>query len=452
MLENRNISKKELKKSSKKIAKHLDYIDSRSQALLLSTTKSSRLLIWFSFLFFLSLFIWMYFTQIDQLVRGIGRVIPSKKIQTIQNLEGGIVSKVWIKEGDKVQIDDILLELDKKNFESKEQENSLKIYALKAKILRLEAEAKGKKLILKKGVLRENLKQELRLYNVNKNALVQEVSILKKQLFQKRNELKEKKAQKEHLEDRLELTKQEVQMKKDLLAQLVGSRNELNLAQQKLSSIEGEQSATQLAIPRLVSVIEEVKTQIKQSKVKFQKKAIEALTIAKNELARLKQMNISKKDRVSRATVRSPVTGVVQRLFFNTIGGVVKAGEEIIEIVPSDEGLVIQTKIRPADIASIRLGQEVIVRFTAYDFSIYGSLKGEVIHISADTIIDETDRKSYYQIEIKTQKNYLGNRKNSLKIRTGMVATVDIISGKQRVMDYVLKPILRAKFNVLSER
>ena len=452
MLKNRNISKKELRKSSKKIAKHLDYIDSRSQALLLSTTKSSRLLIWFSFLFFLSLFIWMYFTQIDQLVRGIGRVIPSKKIQTIQNLEGGIVSKVWIKEGDKVQIDDILLELDKKNFESKEQENSLKIYALKAKILRLEAEAKGKKLILKKGVLRENLKQELRLYNVNKNALAQELSILKKQLFQKRNELKEKKAQKEHLEDRLELTKQEVQMKKDLLAQLVGSRNELNLAQQKLSSIEGEQSATQLAIPRLVSVIEEVKTQIKQSKVKFQKKAIEALTIAKNELARLKQMNISKKDRVSRATVRSPVTGVVQRLFFNTIGGVVKAGEEIIEIVPSDEGLVIQTKIRPADIAFIRLGQEVIVRFTAYDFSIYGSLKGEVIHISADTIIDETDRKSYYQIEIKTQKNYLGNKKNSLKIRTGMVATVDIISGKQRVMDYVLKPILRAKFNVLSER
>ena len=452
MLENKNISKKELKKSSKKIAQHLDYIDSHSQALLLSTTKSSRLLIWFSFLFFLSLFIWMYFTQIDQLVRGIGRVIPSKKIQTIQNLEGGIVSKVWIKEGDKVQIDDVLLELDKKNFESKEQENSLKIYALKAKILRLEAEAKGKKLILKKGVLRENLKQELRLYNVNKNALAQEVTILSKQLFQKRNELKEKKSQKEHLENRLKLTKQEVQMKKDLLAQLVGSRNELNLAQQKLSSIEGEYSATQLAIPRLVSVIEEVKSQIKQSKVKFQKKAIEALTIAKNELARLKQMNISKKDRVSRATVRSPVTGVVQRLFFNTIGGVVKAGEEIIEIIPSDEGLVIQTKIRPADIAFIRLGQEVIVRFTAYDFSIYGSLKGEVIHISADTIIDETDKKSYYQIEIKTKKNYLGNKKNSLEIRTGMVATVDIISGKQRIMDYVLKPILRAKFNVLSER
>ena len=452
MLKNRNISKKELKKSSKKIAQHLDYIDSRSQALLLSTTKSSRLLIWFSFLFFITLLTWMYFAQIDQLIRGTGRVIPSKKIQTIQNLEGGIISKVWVKEGDIVQIDDVLVELEKKNFQSKEQENNLKIYALKAKILRLEAEIKGKKLTLRKGVLKENLKQELQLYNVNKNSLKQEISILKKQLFQKQNELKEKKSKKVHLKKRLNLTQQEVQMKKDLLEQLVGSRNELNLAQQKLSSIEGEYSATQLAIPRLVSVIEEVRSQIKQSKVKFQKKAVEALTIAKDELARVKQLNISKTDRVSRATVRSPVAGVVQQLFFNTIGGVVKAGEEIIEIVPSDDGLVIQTKIRPSDIAFIRLGQEVIVRFTAYDFSIYGSLKGKVMNISADTIINKMDKRSYYQIEVKTQKNYLGNKKNRLKIRTGMVTTVDIISGKQRIMDYVLKPILRAKLNVLSER
>jgi len=452
MLKNRNISKKELKESSKKIAQHLDYIDSRSQALLLSTTKSSRLLIWFSFLFFITLLTWMYFAQIDQLIRGTGRVIPSKKIQTIQNLEGGIISKVWVKEGDIVQIDDVLVELEKKNFQSKEQENNLKIYALKAKILRLEAEIKGKKLTLRKGVLKENLKQELQLYNVNKNSLKQEISILKKQLFQKQNELKEKKSKKVHLKKRLNLTQQEVQMKKDLLEQLVGSRNELNLAQQKLSSIEGEYSATQLAIPRLVSVIEEVRSQIKQSKVKFQKKAVEALTIAKDELARVKQLNISKTDRVSRATVRSPVAGVVQQLFFNTIGGVVKAGEEIIEIVPSDDGLVIQTKIRPSDIAFIRLGQEVIVRFTAYDFSVYGSLKGKVMNISADTIINKIDKKSYYQIEVKTQKNYLGDEENRLEIRTGMVTTVDIISGKQRIMDYVLKPILRAKLNVLSER
>ena len=451
-LENRDISKKELRNSSKKIAPHLEYVDSRSQALLLSTTKSSRVLIWFSFLFFLSLLSWMYLSQIEQLIRGTGKVVPSKRVQTIQNLEGGIISKVWVKEGDIVQVDDVLVELEKKNFQSKEQENNLKIYALKAKILRLNAEIKGKNFIIKKGLLEENLKQELQLYNINKNSLLQEINILKRQLFQKQNELKEKNAKKKHLKHRLSLTRQEVQMKKNLLEQLVGSRNELNLAQQKLSSIEQEYSATKLAIPRLNSVIEEVRGEIKQSRVNFQKKAIEALSLAKEELARVKQINISKKDRVSRATVRSPVAGVVQRLFFNTIGGVVKAGEEIIEIIPSDEGLIIQTKIRPSDIAFIRLGQEVIVRFSAYDFSIYGSLKGEVVNISADTIIDNIDKISYYQIEVKTKKNYLGEAKNRLKIRTGMVATVDIISGKQRIMDYVLKPILRARLNVLSER
>jgi adhesin transport system membrane fusion protein len=452
ILENRNISKKELKKSSKKLAKNLNYIDSRSQALLLSTTKSSRLLIWTSFLFIITLLSWMQFSEINQLIRGVGRVVPSSKMQTIQNLEGGIVSKVLVKEGDMVKENDILIELDKKNFKSKEKENRLKIYELKARILRLEAESKGKKLILKKGRLKEKLKQELQLYKVNKNVLAQEVNILKKQLFQKQNELKEKRAKKENLAQTLSLTQEEVQMKQDLLAQLVGSRNELNLAQQKLSSIKGEFSSTKLAIPRLISAIEEVKSQIKQTKIKFQKRAVEELTLAKDELARVKQLNISKKDRVSRATVRSPVAGVVQKLFFNTIGGVVKAGEKIMQIVPTDDTLIIESKIRPSDIAFIRLKQEVIVRFTAYDFSIYGSLKGKVIHISADTMLDEADKKSYYQVQIKTHKNYLSQEKDQLKIMTGMVATVDVISGKQSIMNYILKPILRAKFNVMSER
>jgi len=457
ILKNRNISTKELRRTSKKIAQNLDFIDSRSQALLLSTTKNSRLLILTSFLFVLTLLLWMYYAKIDQLVRGVGRVIPSQKIQSIQNLEGGIVSKVWVQEGDRVKVGDVLVELDKKNFQSKEQENSLKIYELKAKILRLEAEANSKKFItkkfiIKKGVLEHKLEQEFQLYKANKRVLKEELNILTKQLFQKRNELAEKKAKKENLAKTLTLTKQEVQMKEDLLAKLVGSRNELNLAQQKLSSIEGEYSATKLAIPRLLSVIEEVKNQMKQTKVKFQKKALEELTLAKGELSRVEQLNISKKDRVSRATVRSPVTGTVQKLFFNTVGGVVKAGEEILQIVPSDDILIIESKIRPSDIAFIAQGQEVIVRFTAYDFSVYGSLKGKVTQISADTMIDENDKKSYYQVQIKTEKNYLGEEENKLKIMTGMVTTVDIITSEQRVMDYVLKPILRAGFNVMSER
>ena len=448
-LENRDISSKDIRKAGKKIKSSIDYIDSRSEALLLSTTKTARFLIWFSFLFFVALIAWMYTAKIDQLIRGVGRVIPSKKIQTIQNLEGGIVSKLLVHEGDMVKEGMVLIELDKTAYKSKKEENQLKIDELRAKIRRLEAESKGKKFVVKRG---KKLKQEERLYRANQKVVNQEISILKKQLFQKRNELKELKAKKQNLQKSLNLTKKEVQMKRDLLEQLVGSRNELNLAEQKLSSVEGEFTATSLAIPRLVSVIEQVKTEIKQVKITFQKKATEELTSAKDELARVEQSVISKKDRVTRATVRSPVTGVVQRLFFNTIGGVVKAGESIMEIVPTNDTLIINSKIRPADIAFISVGQEAIVRFTAYDFAIYGSLRGEVIHISADTIVDSMKKTTYYQVEIKTNRNYLGSEDHKLKIMTGMVATVDIVGEKKRILDYILKPILRAKQNFLSER
>lgn len=431
---------------------HFDYIDSRSEALLLSTTKSSRLIIWVSFLFFLLLLVWAYHAKIDQLIRGVGRVIPANKTQMVQNLEGGIIAKVLVKEGDFVEQNQILVELDKTNFESQKEENLLKIYELKAKIERLKAESKLEPFIVKGGVLKTKLEQESLLYQVNKNALAQEVAILEKHLFQKRNELKELKAKKEHLAQSLRLTQDEVKMKEELLAQKVGSPNELNLAQQKLSSINGEFATTKLAIPRLISAIEEVQTQIKQHKTAFQQKAVEALTVAQDELARVEQLNISKKDRVSRATVRSPVTGVVQRVLHNTIGGVVKSGESMMEIIPTDDSLVINTKIRPSDIAFIHPNQEAIVRFSAYDFVIYGALKAKVVNISADTIVDEVDRQSYYQVQIKTDKNYLGKENNRLHIMPGMVATVDIVGAKKTVLNYILKPILRATQNVLSER
>ena len=425
-----------------------DNLKRQSEIFLISSKRSARVLIWLSFLFVVASLVWMYKAKIDQLIRGEGRVITSQKVQVIQNLEGGIVSKILVHEGDKVHKGMILMELDKTNLESKKEENQLKIEELQAKIARLIAEAKGKRFKAKS----IKLKQELQLYRANQKLMKQEVAILKKRLFQKRNELKELRAKKENLQHSLTLTQEEVDMKRDLLAQLVGSRNELNLAEQKLSSVEGEFSATSLAIPRLISVIEEVKTKIKQVKIVFQKKAVEELTQAKAELARVQQSNISKKDRVVRATVRSPMEGVVQQVFHNTIGGVIKAGEAIMEIVPSNDTLIVNAKIRPSDIAFLYLNQEAIVRFTAYDFAIYGSLRGKIIHISADTIVDEVNKQSYYQVQIKTDKNHLGNDENRHKIMTGMVASVDIVGEKRRVLDYILKPILRAKQNVLSER
>ena len=241
-------------------------------------------------------------------------------------------------------------------------------------------------------------------------------------------------------------------MKRELLAKLVGSRNELNLAEQKLSSIKGEFEATSLAIPRLRSVIEGVKSKIKKVQIDFRQKALEQKAKVALELAQLQESNVAKEDKLKRTTIRSPLNGVVQQIFHHTIGGVIKAGEPIMQIVPTDDALIVTAKIRPSDIAFIYLGQKAMVRFSAYDFAIYGSLKGEVINISADTILDEVTKRSYYQVQIRTDKNYLGSQEQKLKIMTGMVVTVDIVGQKQRILEYVLKPILRGKQGVLSGR
>jgi len=210
--------------------------------------------------------------------------------------------------------------------------------------------------------------------------------------------------------------------------------------------------AIKLSIPRLISVLEEQKDNITEVKLAFHNAAKEAYNEVKAEMTRIKRTNIAREDKVQRTLVRSPVNGTIKQLLVNTVGGVVKPGMDIIEIVPTQDNLLVEAKVRPADIAFLYPGQRAIVKFSAYDFAIYGSLEGTLTHISADTIIDEIDKQNYYLVKIKTDKTYLGNEDNKLNVMVGMTADVDIITGKKTVLDYILKPILRARENVLSER
>jgi membrane fusion protein, adhesin transport system len=222
--------------------------------------------------------------------------------------------------------------------------------------------------------------------------------------------------------------------------------------QRQQSTIQGEMGAIELSIPRLVSVLEEQKDNIREVQLEFHNAAKEAYNEAKAEMTRIKRTNIAREDKVDRTFVRSPVTGTIKQLLVNTVGGVVKPGMDIIEIVPTQDNLLVEAKIRPADIAFLYPGQRAIVKFSAYDFAIYGSLQGTLTHISAGTIVDEIDKQSYYLVRIKTDKNYLGDEDKKLNVIVGMTADVDIITGKKTVLDYILKPILRARENVLSER
>jgi len=447
--------KKDIKKLALKNEDDLNYINSVSSAMLMKTNFTTRAMLWIGAFVIIWLIVWAYYAEIDALTRGQGKIIPSHQLQIIQNLEGGIVSEILVEEGESVKKGQILIKIDDTNFISNFLENELRYNELEAKSIRLLAESTGNKFKASKEIEKKSpelIKHEKSLYLSNLEQLNNNVLIYKRRLAQKRNERTEAEAKLKQLQLNYKLIQQEVDINRPLVEKGIVSEVEFLQLQRQQSSLQGEMQAIKLSIPRLISVIEEQKNNIKEVNLKFRNTAKELYNETKAEMERLKRTNIAREDKVKRTYVRSPVDGTINQLLVNTVGGVVRPGMDIVEIVPSQDNLLVEAKIRPADIAFLYPGQKAIVKFSAYDFAIYGSLKGELTHISADTIVDEIDKQSYYLVRIKTDKNYLGSEKKKLKLIVGMTADVDIITGKKTVLDYILKPILRARENTLSER
>ncbi len=447
--------KKDLKKLSIKDEDDLEYMNSVSSAMLMHTTISTRILLWIGAAVIVWLIYWAYNAEIDALTRGQGKIIPSHQIQVIQNLEGGIITEILVSEGEHVKKGDILVKIDDTGFLSNFAENKLRYNELQAKTIRLLAESTGKLFKVTKEIRKRSpdlIRYEESLYKTNKEQLQNNILIYNRRLWQKRSELTEAQAELIQLTRNYNLISKEVELNRPLVKKGIISEVEFLQLQRQQSTIKGDVKAIELSIPRLISILEEQKDNIKEVKLKFRNAAKEAFNEAKAEMSRLESSNIAREDKVKRTLVRSPVDGTIKQLLINTIGGVLRPGMDIIEIVPTQDKLLVEAKIRPADIAFLYPGQKAIVKFSAYDFAIYGSLTGVLTHISADTIIDDVDKQSYYLVRIKTDKNYLGNENKKLYVIVGMTATVDIVTGKKTVLDYILKPILRARENVLSER
>ena len=447
--------KKDLKKLSIKDEDDLEYMNSVSSAMLMHTTISTRILLWIGAAVIVWLIYWAYNAEIDALTRGQGKIIPSHQIQVIQNLEGGIITEILVSEGEHVKKGDILVKIDDTGFLSNFAENKLRYNELQAKTIRLLAESTGKLFKVTKEIRKRSpdlIRYEESLYKTNKEQLQNNILIYNRRLWQKRSELTEAQAELIQLTRNYNLISKEVELNRPLVKKGIISEVEFLQLQRQQSTIKGDVKAIELSIPRLISILEEQKDNIKEVKLKFRNAAKEAFNEAKAEMSRLESSNIAREDKVKRTLVRSPVDGTIKQLLINTIGGVLRPGMDIIEIVPTQDKLLVEAKIRPADIAFLYPGQKAIVKFSAYDFAIYGSLTGVLTHISADTIIDDVDKQSYYLVRIKTDKNYLGNENKKLFVIVGMTADVDIVTGKKTVLDYILKPILRARENTLSER
>ena len=372
------------------------------------------------FIFLVVFVIWAYNSPVEEVTRGNGNIIPSSREQVIQSLDPGIVTEIMVKEGDMVEKDQILMKLDDTRSSAVLRESEAKVANLEATIARLKAEAYGTKLSFPDSVSPELRRREIAAYKARRQVMVDAI-----------NGLSQSKAA---LDREIAIT-----------APLVS---------------EGYVSEVELLRMRRDSA--DLATQISERRNRYKADANNELLQAESELAQSKENVAMRADPVERSQIRAPMRGIVKGIKVTTIGGVVNAGEDIMQIVPVDDKLLVEAYIRPQDIAFIRTGQPALVKVSAYDYSIYGGLEGKVTLVGADTVSNSMQNRAndlkldpnqvYYRVLVQTENNSLKDKNGKpMPIIPGMVATVDIKTGEKTIFQYLIKPITRMK-QALSER
>jgi len=431
-----------------------DFSTNVHDSLLHQNPRGGRWILYATLIFFFVFIIWSSLSRVEETTRGEGKVIPSSHIQVVQNLEGGIVSEILVRVGEVVKKDQLLLKIDDTRFASSFQENRVKYLADKAKSARLQAEAQGIPFRVPEDVLNENPEVgelEQQLYRSRMSELESSLSIKRMQASQREIELREMRSRLEELTRTYGLLQKELSLTKPLVAQGAVSDVEVLRMEREASQKQGEIETVRHEIPRAQSRYQEAIMAVNEAKLGFANRSKAELNEVLAKVGESSSSSLALKDRLDRTSVRSPMDGTVNRLLINTVGGVVQPGMNIVEIVPMEDNLIVEAMIKPSDIAFLRPGQKANVKFTAYDYTIYGSMKAVLEHISADSITDEKGN-SFYSVRLRTDKGHLGTESLPLPIIPGMVATVDILTGKKSIMSYILKPVLKAKANALRER
>ncbi|MEN2506996.1 HlyD family type I secretion periplasmic adaptor subunit [Stutzerimonas stutzeri] len=424
------------------------------KALVEDAPRIVRLTIWGLLAFLLFALAWAHFAIVDEVTRGDGKAIPSSRLQKIQNLEGGIVAELYAHEGQIVDVGDPLLQLDDTRFASNVGETTADANALALRVERLTAEVEGREPSFPADIAAQApalASNEMALFNSRQQQLRDELGGLEEQLVQRRQELREMGSKQGQFRSSLALLRKEIEMSEPLVAS--GAISPVEVLRLKRAEVEsrGQLDATTLAMPRAEAAIKEIDSKIGEARGRYRSEALTQLNEARTDLTKLQSTGKALEDRVRRTLVTSPVRGVVKQLMVNTVGGVIQPGSDIMEIVPLDDTLLIEAKIRPQDIAFLHPGQEAVVKFTAYDYTIYGGLKARLEYIGADSVTDD-EGNSFFLIHLRTDKSHLGTDDKPLLIIPGMVATVDIITGHKSVLSYLLKPIIRARAEALRER
>lgn len=456
----------------------LDFVDDKSSALMLNTTYTTRIMLWAIMIFFIVAVIWASLTKLDKVTSGTGKVIPSTQMQVVQNLEGGIVKQVLVREGQQVKKGQQLLLIDDTQARSDFQGKASDIANMKADQLRLRAQIQAVTIDKSKAksdigwensvVIDESqllvfddefrqkrpllVNRQLNEYQSNISNLENQLSVAKNQVTQKQRELDENRSRYRNLQSSYNVANNEYKMTAPLAEDGVVPEIEILKLRRQLIDTRRDLTSTKMQIPVAEAAVGEAILKYLDVALKYRKDNQNELNKISAQLYSKTEAQVGLQDKVNRTVVTSPVNGSIQKVYINTVGGVIQPGMDLIEIVPTEDTLLIEAKIAPQDIGFLHPGLPALIKFTAYNFSTYGGLEGTVETISADTIQDE-EGNSFYQVKIRTDESHLkGPDGTSLPIIPGMTASADIITGKRTVLSYLLKPVLRATNSALREQ
>lgn len=430
------------------------YIRGLAGASLHRPRRFAHILLFTIVLFFVLFIAWASFATLDEVTRGEGRVIPSSQVQVVQNLEGGIVADIRVREAHIVEAGDILLRIENVKAASELRGGRQRYLALLGSIARLQAEIEERGIDFPPEIMAEARRvaiDETALFSARQAALQSELEILRSQANQKDQEVAELETRLLQLERSAALAADELEITEPLAAKRVVSKVDLLRLKRQVNDLQGELESTRLSLPRLKLAQREAHRRIEERFLNFRAEVQRELNTVQTEAESLAEAIAADSDRVKRTDVRSPVRGTIKSLLVNTIGGVVQPGQDLVEIVPLEDTLLVEAQIRPADIAFLRPDQPAVVKVTAYDYAVYGGLDAEVETISADSITDDRG-EHFFRVRVRTTSGSLDKGGEPLPIIPGMTTQIDILTGQKTVMDYLMKPILRIRDEAFRER
>ncbi len=421
----------------------------------MSDTDYLRYGVWAVMLLLLSLLVWAAFAELDEVAVAVGEVVPQEQLKVVQHLEGGVIESIHVSEGDYVARGTVLMKLNLGVLGVNREEKQIERDALLLTRERLYAELNDKSPDFPNALANRHaalVSAERATYEGRRRDIEQSLEVAQERIAQKRLQIDELNAKLAASNNDVSIKKEKLEMSAELLEKGLTSRMEHLHVKEEYEKLRGEIGVLKKAIPRARSELSQAQAEKGEILERYRLGVSEELSETERRIAKLKELLAKMEEQNRRTDVRSPIDGVVKKMRHTTVGGVVRPGEAILEIVPQSDDLVIEAKLDPVDRGYVRRGQEATVKITTYDFSRYGGLTGRVERIGADSQTEMNSGKTYFDVVVKTDKNYLGDESANLRITPGMEAMVDIHTGRRTVLNFLLKPVLKIKDEAFRER